>query len=295
MKSLVFGSLNLDKTFAVDHIVAPGETLAALNMTVFTGGKGFNQAVALARAGSEVYFAGAVGEDGGLLLDTMEKEGIHTEHVQRLPGQTGQALIQVDRQGQNCILLLAGANGQITEAFADRVLKDFSTGDMILLQNEISSLRYIVETAHAKGLRVVLNPSPYHATLAKLIPCVDIALLNEVEGEQLTGEKEPERILDVLHSNYPALDAVLTLGGNGAWFMKKTGERLFTPAYPCEVVDTTAAGDTFTGYFLAQYLNGSDAAKALCIAAQASAIAVSRRGAATSIPMRSEVCKDTAD
>lgn len=295
MKSLVFGSLNLDKTFAVDHIVAPGETLAALNMTVFTGGKGFNQAVALARSGSEVYFAGAVGEDGGLLLDTMEKEGIHTEHVQRLPGQTGQALIQVDRQGQNCILLLAGANGQITESFADHVLKDFSAGDMILLQNEISSLRHIVETAHAKGMRVVLNPSPYHATLAKLIPCVDIALLNEVEGEQLTGEKEPERILDVLHSTYPALDAVLTLGGNGAWFMQKTGERFFTPASPCEVVDTTAAGDTFTGYFLTQYLNGSDAAKALRIAARASAIAVSRRGAATSIPMRSEVCKDTED
>lgn len=289
MKSLVFGSLNLDITMQLDHIVAPGETIAAKDMQVFTGGKGFNQAIALARAGSNVDFAGAIGEDGNLLMDAMKDAGIRTDHVLRLPGKTGQAIIQVDSQGQNCIIILAGANGLITKEHIDSTLAHYGQGDLILLQNEIANMPYIVETAHRIGMRVALNPSPFREDLMALIPNVDILLLNEVEGEQLTGEQDPQKIMDTLQARYAGISAVLTLGADGAWFLSGDGERTFGPAFRCKAVDTTAAGDTFTGFFLTVYLKTGDAALALRTAAQASAIAVSRPGAAPSIPTMDEV------
>lgn len=289
MKSLVFGSLNLDITMQLDHIVAPGETIAAKDMQVFTGGKGFNQAIALARAGSNVAFAGAIGDDGEMLMDAMKEANIDTTHVLRLPCKTGQAIIQVDSNGQNCIIILAGANGQISKEHVDSTLADYARGDLILLQNEIANMPYIVESAHRLGMQVALNPSPYREDLMALIPQVDILLLNEVEGEQLTGEQDPQKIMDALQARYPGISAVVTLGADGAWFLSAEGERTFGPAFRCKAVDTTAAGDTFTGFFLTTYLASGDAALALRTAAQASAIAVSRPGAAPSIPTMAEV------
>ena len=290
MKYLVFGSLNIDRTYTVPHFVEAGETMSAAKMELFCGGKGFNQAVALARAGKEVYFAGAVGNDGGMLLEALAAEGIHDQYIKRTSGASGHAVIQVDPKGQNCIIILPGANGEITEADVDAVLADFAKGDLIVLQNEITCVSYILRKAKEKGMIVALNPSPYDERIAEYdMSCVDYLLVNEVEGAAVTGCTEPQDISQRLKELYPGMNLVLTLGSRGAIYCGADGNRYATGIYRSNAVDTTAAGDTFTGFFLAQITDSGDGELALKQAAVASGISVSRKGASPSIPMAAEV------
>ena len=290
MKIVVFGSLNIDKTYSLQDFVRPGQTVSAAKMEQFCGGKGFNQAIALRRAGNEVYFAGAVGQDGGLLLDNLARNGIDHRFVKQTEGATGHAIIQLDAKGQNCIIILAGANGEITEADVEATLSHFDRGDLIVLQNEISCVPLILRRAHEKGMLVAFNPSPYDEKIAACdISCVDWLLVNETEGAAMAGTAQPASILDALHARYPHLNVVLTLGSKGSLYQSKEGQRFACAAHPVQAVDTTAAGDTFTGYFLSGMLHHGDAQKALHAASVAAGIAVSRKGAEPSIPMMSEV------
>ena len=290
MKMVVFGSLNIDKTYSLEDFVRPGQTVSASKMEQFCGGKGFNQAIALRRAGNEVHFAGAVGQDGGMLLDTLDANGINRDHVKVTSGTTGHAIIQLDKNGGNCIIILAGANGEITEADVDATLADFGEGDLIVLQNEISCVPCILRRAHEKGMTVAFNPSPYDAKIADCdLACVDYLLVNEVEGAGMAGCTDADAILDALHSRYPALNIVLTLGGDGSVYQQKDGARFTCGIHKVDAVDTTAAGDTFTGYFLSEILRHGDAHKALRTASVAAGIAVSRKGAEPSIPGMGEV------
>ena len=178
------------------------------------------------------------------------------------------------------------------EAYADRVLAQFGAGDILLLQNEISALPYILEKAHARGMEIWLNPSPMNENVLKCnLSLVSMFVLNEVEGEQLTGTKIPTAILDKLLQKYPHAAAVLTLGSKGAWYAKED-KRAFAPAELVRAVDTTAAGDTFTGYFMRGMLDELSPKKSLILAAKAAAIAVSRPGAAPSIPLYAEVMSE---
>ncbi|MBP3305492.1 MAG: ribokinase [Oscillospiraceae bacterium] len=290
MKYLVFGSLNIDRTYTVPHFITAGETMSAAKMELFCGGKGFNQAVALTRAGREVYFAGAVGTDGGMLLEALAADGIHDEYIKRTEGVSGHAVIQVDPNGQNCIIILPGANGEITEADVDSVLADFGRGDLIVLQNEISCVAYILRRAAEKGMIVALNPSPCDARIAEYdMRYVNYLLVNEVEGAAIAGCTDPNAIADMLHKTYPDLNLVLTLGSKGAIYCGADGRRYAVGIYRNNVVDTTAAGDTFTGYFLSQITQSGDAELALKQASVASGISVSRKGASPSIPRYAEV------
>ncbi|MBQ8833438.1 MAG: ribokinase [Oscillospiraceae bacterium] len=290
MKYLVFGSLNIDRTYTVPHFVSAGETMSASKMELFCGGKGFNQAVALARAGKEVYFAGAVGADGQMLLDALAADGIHDTYIKRTPGASGHAVIQVDPEGQNCIIILPGANGEITEADVDAVLADFGRGDMVVLQNEITCVAYILQKASEKGMTVVLNPSPWDARAETYdVRYVNYLLVNEVEGSSIAAETDPEAIVQAIHKAYPNVNLVLTLGSRGAVYCSAEGERHTAGIYRNAVADTTAAGDTFTGYFLAEITDSGDPHRALQRAAIASGISVTRKGASTSIPARREV------
>ncbi|MBQ4551660.1 MAG: ribokinase [Clostridia bacterium] len=291
MKMVVFGSLNIDKTYSMEEFVCPGQTVSALKMEEFCGGKGFNQAIALRRAGNEVYFAGAVGQDGGMLLEKLKENGIDSAHVRVTSGATGHAIIQVDRQGQNCIIILAGANGEITEDDVDQTLAHFAAGDLIVLQNEISCVPYILRRAHEKGMIVAFNPSPYNGKIAACdLGCVDYLLVNETEGAGMSGKTQVEDMLKALQEKHPALNIVLTLGGDGAVYQPKGGaERCFRQANKVKAVDTTAAGDTFTGFFLSEILRHGNADKALEVATAAAGIAVTRKGAEPSIPLLSEV------
>lgn len=289
MKVLNFGSLNLDHVYQVDHMVSPGETLASAELNVFCGGKGLNQSIALAKAGAAVYHAGCIGEDGEALRKTLTEEGVQTDYLKTLPGKTGHAIIQVDKTGQNCILLYGGANRAMTESYIDSVLQHFEKGDILLLQNEINLLDYIIDRAYERGMTIVLNPSPYDENLAACdLNKISIFLINEVEGFQITGESEPDAILAAFSARYPSAKVVLTLGSAGSVYQDAELQHR-QEIYKVSAVDTTAAGDTFTGYFIASMLEGADIKECMNLAAKASAIAVTRPGAAPSIPRREEV------
>ena len=294
MKILVYGSLNIDRTYSVPHFVRSGETLAAARMELFCGGKGFNQVVALARAGADPSLAGAVGSDGDFLLDPLKAENIDISRIKRTSVASGHAIIQVDEDGRNCIIILAGANGEIGPADITSVLADFSEGDVLVLQNEISSLDCLIEQASRKKMSVVLNASPITPALLSLdLSRVDYLLVNETEAAALAGEnaenKDFQTILSHLAVRYPAANILLTLGRRGALFREKDGTETACGIYPVKAVDSTAAGDTYTGYFLAEYLVSRNAALAMRKAAIASGLSVSRKGASPSIPFRNEV------
>ena len=289
MKVLNFGSLNVDYVYSVNHIVQGGETILSSKMEIFAGGKGLNQSIALARAGVPVQHAGLVGNDGQILLDTCREYGVDTSHVRTLDVKGGHTIIQVDEKGQNCIILYGGTNQMQTREFIDEVLADFSEGDYLILQNEVNSLDYIIEQSYAKGMKIVLNPSPFDDRLKDCdLGKISLFLLNEIEGEQITGTSDPDEILAKLTQQFPDAQFVLTLGSNGAVFYDGK-EKVFQDIFKVKAVDTTAAGDTFTGYFVAGLLDGMPVQDILRMSAKASSIAVSRAGAAPSIPSREEV------
>ena len=291
MKVLNFGSLNIDYVYSVDHIMREGETQACMKMERFCGGKGMNQSIALAKAGVGVFHAGMVGADGEWLLEMCQKSGVDTRYIRKTDGKSGHTIIQVDKNAQNCILLYGGANREITEEYIDEVLNEFEKGDIILLQNEVNLLDKIIEKAYEKEMIIILNPSPMDEAIKKCdLNKVSILLLNEIEGEQITGVTEPEKILDKLNALYPDMKVVLTLGGNGSVYQEKE-KRCKQEIFPVKPVDTTAAGDTFTGYFIASVLEGMSVESGMEMAAKAASIAVSRKGAAASIPYREEVEK----
>lgn len=290
MKKLVLGSLNLDRTYQVTDLVKPKETIAAQEYESYCGGKGFNQAVALARAGSAVYFAGVIGCDGEELLEALQADAIRTDYIERSSSPNGHAVIQVDHNGQNCIIVVAGSNGKVTRQYIDEVLSHFSEGDLIVLQNEISCVEYAIDQASKKGLTIAFNPSPINETIQSCnMKKVDILLVNEVESTALFGSDEEEIILEKLKKEYPGMSVVLTKGINGASFLNANGSRFFSPVLDNEAVDTTAAGDTFTGYFLHEFCKSGNPAEALRVASVASGISVTRRGASPSIPFCNEV------
>lgn len=292
MRVLVFGSANIDRTYAVEHFVNAGETLSADKMDLHCGGKGFNQAIAFARAGSDVYFAGAVGEDGGMLIDTLKENGVNVDHLKQVPGPSGHAVIQVTPDGQNSIIILAGSNGAITHEDVDQIINAFSAGDLVVLQNEISSVDYIIDQAKERGMIVALNPSPFNERIKIYdLSKVHYLLVNEVEGALLTGCDDPEKMAGAIHAMYPNANVVLTLGCAGSVFVSKSGKVLSSGIYQTEAVDTTAAGDTYTGFFLSEALATGDFETALRNASIASGISVSRHGASHSIPYAEEVMK----
>jgi ribokinase len=292
MKVLVFGSLNIDVVFSVDHIVVPGETISSGSLVKNAGGKGANQAAALAKAGMAVYMAGKIGEDGLFLTELLGSYGVNTDHVKVYGGATGQAIIQVDRIGQNSIVLFPGGNHAIEEGEIGPVLDAFGPEDLLVLQNEIIHTGKIMEAAKQRGLRICLNPSPYNEKIEGLpLDLVDMFFVNEIEGSALVGRAEddpPEVVLDALVSRFPKAELILTLGKRGARYgcaaFRAEGRIVDLP-----VADTTGAGDTFTGYFIAARARGADVSRALAIACKASSIAVSRKGAMASIPQAAEV------
>jgi ribokinase len=292
MKVLVFGSLNIDLIFSVDHIVYPGETISSSSLVKSAGGKGANQAAALAKAGMSVYMAGKIGQDGGFLLSLLQSYGVNTEWVTLYEGATGQAIIQLDKNKQNAIVLFSGGNAQITTGEILRTLGEFSRGDMVVLQNEIVHVREIMEAAKKQGLTICLNPSPYDQKLETLpMDMVHMFFVNEIEGAALAGmggETPLPQVLDGLVKRFPGAEIILTAGKDGAYYgfqgVREKGNIIDMP-----VVDTTGAGDTFTGYFIAARNRGYPIPQALEIACKAASYAVSRKGAMEAIPVAAEI------
>lgn len=319
MSILCFGSANIDDTYRVPHMVARGETLAATGVTRRAGGKGLNQAIALARAAAgqlDVAFAGCVGFDGAFLLDELEGAGVDTSRVQVLEDErTGLAVIQSDDAGDNCIILYGGANRRVTSKHVARSLAFYGPGDMVVLQNEVNLVDEVIDRAVERGMQVALNPSPFDESIMGLpLDKVDYLLVNEVEAMQLLAAAgdgaagaraadggaaggapdgqidagDWEAVAAALGERFGSVCVVMTLGAQGAYLIQGA-TRVHVPACPCDAVDTTAAGDTFTGYFLAGLALGRNAVAAMETASRAASIAVSRPGAAASIPTADQV------
>ena len=293
MKVLNFGSLNIDYVYDVEHFVKKGETISSSALNVFPGGKGLNQSIALAKAGAEVYHAGMIGEDGKFLAELLAEAGVNTDNILiSKEVRTGNAIIQNDSSGDNCIILFGGANRAINRSYIDKVLEKFGEGDYIILQNEISELPYIISEADKKGMKIVLNPSPMDDIILKEadLSIVSCFLLNEVEAKALlcNNESEPEKLMELIVGKFPKAGVLITLGGDGSIYGKDK-KIIKEAAVKTDVRDTTAAGDTFTGFFVTGLLSGEDMGEVLKRASMAASIAVSRKGAAISIPTLKEV------
>lgn len=292
MKVLNIGSMNLDHVYNLDHIVQPGETQASNGMNVFLGGKGMNQSIALAKAGAKVFHGGMIGDDGGLFLEACKEHGVNSKYIKQIEGKTGHAIIQIDKGGQNCILLYGGTNEMLTKEYVDSTIADFEKGDILLLQNEVNLIPYIVDKAYEKGLQIALNPSPFNEKLSSVdMGKISYFLMNEVEGAQITGFTQPDEIIAKVVNLYPEAKIILTLGSQGSIYADKNEKHRQSIFNYGKCVDTTAAGDTFTGYFLAGIMEGMKIPDVLKLSTMASSIAVTREGAVPSIPLREEVEK----
>lgn len=300
MQVLVFGSLNIDRTFTLPHTLIPGETVLSSSYAVRAGGKGANQAAALSKAGVETYIAGTIGPDGIFIKEQLESYGVRTDFLCVDEGKyTGSATILLDDRGQNSIVLYGGGNRENDTGYIDEVFSHFNPGDWLVIQNETNNLLHIMHSAGERGMKICLNPSPFDSNLTSVLDCdyIDLLAVNEVEISQMLDREIREdndvedyrKLLVELSKDFPGVMILLTIGEKGALYCSPGGEIIYTPAVKVKAVDTTGAGDTFLGYFLASLIKGMDSGDAMKRATKASSIAVSHKGAMDSIPFSWEI------
>lgn len=274
------GSINADLFYRVPHLLSPGETLAATDHRRRLGGKGANMSVAIARAAARAVHIGAVGPDGRWAVERLLEYGVDTRNIVELDTVTGHAVIMVDDQGENAILIHPGANRAVTETHIASALGAASEEDLFLFQNETSGQVEGATLASAKGMRVVYAAAPFDAKAVEaVLPMIDILVVNAVEAQQLTDA------LGVSLVDLPVRDVIVTLGGDGCrWINTDEGTEQSFPAIPVTAVDTTGAGDTFTGFLVAALDRGLPMEQAISLGQQAGAIMVTRHGTADVIP-----------
>lgn len=290
MRVLNYGSLNIDKVYDVEHFVRAEETILSEGYAEFLGGKGLNQSVALAKAGAQVFHMGAVGTDGEPFFDCLREAGADIRYLRKLPMVSGHAIIQ-SVEGQNCIIVCGGANGALSEEQIGDVISRFGRDDLFLVQNEVAHVSFAMRCAKKQGMRIAFNASPITPGLMEYpLELVDYFLVNEVEAKALAGTQatDYEAIMAGMREKFPRAAIVMTLGEDGVWYEDGTVSARHD-AYRVSVVDTTAAGDTFCGYFISGLSKGMGIEEALCLASRAGALAVGKKGASNSIPLWSEV------
>lgn len=281
-----FGSLNLDHVYSVPHAAVTGETIAASSYSVNTGGKGLNQSIAAARAGAKVVHAGCIGteEQSVRLSAELEQSGVDISRLLTCDAPQGHAVIQVNDEGNNCIVIFGGSNRAVTKEYIDSVLADALPGDIVVTQNEISNVQYVLESARKAGCTVVFNASPIDDTVTSAdLNNVDWLIINEIEGAAIAGTDVIEDIIPAIKAKYPGINIVLTLGSDGSICCTQD-TTVRQSAFSVKAADTTAAGDTFLGYFCAGLAQDTAIDETMRRASAASAIAVTVPGAAASIP-----------
>jgi ribokinase len=289
MAVINFGSINIDHVYQVDHFVQPGETQASKSYQQLLGGKGANQSIALARAGSDVWHVGKINQADAGFKQTMIRENINCKYVNCTDTASGHAIIQVTPSGENAIVLFGGANQELSEKDILQALDGAKSSDWVLTQNETSAIDQVLLQAKEKGLKVAFNPAPMTESVKHLpLHLIDLLIVNEVEAEEISGHHNLEQIEAYFRKDWPQTEVLITLGKAGVRMLKKE-KTIDVPAFEVTAVDTTAAGDTFIGYFLSAYAAHSDAKTALTRACAASALAVTKSGAAQSIPTKDEV------
>lgn len=289
MKFINFGSMHIDFVYHVKQIVKARETLSVLEHTTNLGGKGLNQSVALARAGAKVSHVGIIGNDGAELKTTLINNGICTEHVTSLEQPNGHAVIQVNSEGDNTILIFGGTNQKYTPELIEQALASSEPDDIVLVQNQINDVPRIIEQAKNHKRKIIFNLAPVSPNMAYYpLEYVDVFVLNQRQGNLLTQQEKPDAILATLQRRYPQAAFVLTMGQKGVKFVDN--HRRFTiPAERVPAIDTNAGGDTFVGYFLARWHLGDSIEHSLELACRAAALCITRKGAATSVPHLCEI------
>ncbi len=279
-----FGSIHIDHFHLLPHLPAPGETLATEAYRVELGGKGANQSVAATRAGTQVRHIGAVGVDGAQVLAQLGGHGVGCDHVQRLHGATGHAVIMVDGAGENAILVHGGANRALALAPALAALEGAELGDILLMQNETAHQPEMAEAAIGRGMEVIYSAAPFDIdALRAVLPFVNTLVVNEVEAAQMRAA------LGVEFEDLPVDAVVVTRGKQGASWHERGTPVIHVPAFGVQPVDTTGAGDCFAGALAAALDAGADPREAMRFAAAAAALQVTRAGAAGAMPARAEI------
>lgn len=279
-----FGSINIDHVYNVTQMPIAGETISAKSYKKFLGGKGINQSIAAFKAGAKLIHVGAIAEDDAWTYAEIEKFGINCNHLDKSRHSTGHAIIFVDDTGENEIVIFGGANQNLEVSQIEKAL-DGPTGnkDWVLIQTETNLLTEIAVKAKIKGFKVAYAAAPFVEEIAlELIDKIDFLAVNEGEASQLA------KALNVDPDNIPVPGLLITRGAQGATLIEN-GKKLQQSAFEVKAVDTTGAGDTFLGSFLSVYIEDGNAAMALEYAAAASAVQVTRAGAAVAIPDRQEV------
>ena len=295
MSKLVnLGSLCIDNVYRVSRIAAAGETVASVSHNVFPGGKGLNQSIAAARAGAEVVHVGCVGADGDWLRETLASEGVDVGGVRSVDGASGHAVIQVNDEGTNAIVVTGGANRALTDDDVQTALDRVQADDWLLLQNEINDLDDVLAQARARGCHVAFNVAPVDGREADYdLSGVELLIVNEVEAAALAGEAEPKAAAASLIERLPHAAVVLTLGKDGLIHADDSGF-LTMDAFPVRTIDETAAGDAFIGFMMASLLGGAIMPAAMRLGAAAGALATTKAGAASSLPSLAEA-RELAD
>lgn len=291
MKISVVGSINMDMTVTAERIPLKGETLKGENLRYIPGGKGANQAVAMARLGADVEMFGCVGNDsaGKALIQNMKEAGIETSHIKVIEGTpTGIAMITVG-ENDNTIVVVAGANGCVDKAYIDSIKEAILGSEIVLLQHEIplETVSYVVDLCHAHGVKVVLNPAPAAPVSKEILDKVSYLTPNEHEAAILFGEKTLEEMLRL----YPG-KLLITQGSRGASICLENGQIVQVPARKAEVVDTTGAGDTLNGAFTMQIANKVPVEEALRFANVAASLSTEKFGAQGGMPEYEAVIKE---
>ncbi|SEL03159.1 ribokinase [Pacificibacter marinus] len=279
------GSINIDRFYALPHLPEPGETLSALRHSVGLGGKGMNQSVAAARAGAKVNHIGAIGKADDWVRERIESYGVNCQFLRALDSSTGHAIIYVDGEGENTIVIDAGTNAQQDYESVLRALDGAASNDTLLLQNETNLQPDAATFARAKGMRVIYSAAPFSVDAVKaLVSDVSMVAMNAIEAGQLCDE------MGLTLEQIPVPEVLVTLGSKGAmWRSNETGEVIEVSSPKVTAVDTTAAGDTFAGYFAAGLDLGMSVQKSMEWATQAAALKVTRHGTADAIPSAAEV------
>ncbi len=278
------GSINADMVYALPHLPGPGETLAASGLQRFLGGKGANMSVAAARAGAPVAHIGAVGPDGRWARDRLAEYGIDTRHIAEVDVPTGHAIIAVDAQGENLIVLFPGANHALDAKELRQVLGGAQAGDLLVMQNETNAQVEAAKLGRELGLTICYAAAPFRADAVQaVLPYLDFLILNEVEAEQLQAAS------GLAPSDLPVEHVIVTFGSKGARYYRRGNDPQAFAAHKVNAVDTTGAGDTFTGYVLAGMDRGVPMAQAIAQANRAAALMVTRHGTADVIPDMQEV------
>jgi len=288
------GSINLDHLYQLDHFVRPGETMASDSYQCLLGGKGANQSVALAKAGAQVKHVGAIHHNDQAIIKQLESLGVDTGLIKQLDVPTGHAIIQLTKEAENSIILYQGANHALTEEQVDEVLSQAVAGDWVLLQNETNLIEYTMRKAQEHNIKVAFNPAPMDVNLTKkVLNLVDLLIVNEVEAMDLIGAADIDSAIEGFPKAYPTLAVLMTLGKAGVCYFdgnENNGDKkISVKAFSVDAIDTTGAGDTFIGFCLSSIMKGEDITQSIIRACAASAICVTRLGAASSIPTEKEV------